>query len=76
MTDRKRRPLITLPRHRRSEEVVRLNGRIHRDTTVYGGRHTSYRMPPDPDRPDLCCQWDDFQFPGRDRFTWWNAVAR
>lgn len=73
MTDRKRRPFVTLPRHRRSEEVVRLKDRIRRDTAVYGGRYTSYHVPPDPDRPDLCCQWDDFQFPGRDRFTWWNA---
>lgn len=71
--DRKRRPFVTLPRHRRGNEVVRLKGRIRRDAAVYGGRYTSHHVPPDPDRPDLCCQWDDFQFPGRDRFTWWNA---
>lgn len=68
---RKRRPpFVTLPRHRRSDAVIRLKGRMRRDAAVYGGRFTSWHVLPDP---EVSCQWFDFHFPGSDRFTFWNA---
>ena len=70
---KKRPPFITLSRHKRSEAVVRLKGRIHRDATVYGGMFTSPLVLDEPGRPDLYNQWFDFYFPGNDRFTIWNA---
>ena len=31
-------PFVTLPRHKRSHEVIRLKGKIRRDAAEYGGR--------------------------------------
>lgn len=70
---KKRPPFITLPRHRRSDEVIRLKGKIRRDADLYGGRFTSHLVLNEPDRPDLYNQWFDFHFPGKDRLTTWNA---
>ena len=71
---RKRRPpFVSLPRHKRSDEVIRLKGRMRRDAAEYGGRFTSRLVLNEPGRPDLYNQWFDFYFPGMDRFTIWNA---
>jgi hypothetical protein len=70
---KKHSPFITLPRHKRSNEVIHLKGRIKRDSGVYGGMFTSRLVLDEPGRPDLYNQWFDFYFPGRDRFTLWNA---
>ncbi len=66
-------PFISLPRHKRSDEVIRLKGRIKRDSDEYGGMFTSHLVLDEPDRPDLYKQWFDFYFPAQDRFTFWNA---
>lgn len=68
-----RSPFVTLPRHRRSNEVIRLKAKIRRNATEYGGRFTSHLILKEPERPDLYNQWFDFCFPGTDRFTIWNA---
>jgi hypothetical protein len=71
---KKKRPsFITLPRHKRSNEVIRLKGRIKRDSDEYGGMFTSHLVLDEPGRPDLYNQWFEFYFPGQDRFTIWNA---
>lgn len=71
---KKKRPsFITLPRHKRSNEVIRLKGRIKRDSDEYGGMFTSHLVLDEPSRLDLYNQWFDFYFPGQDRFTIWNA---
>ena len=70
---KKRPPFITLPRHRRSDEVIRLKGEIRRDADLYGGRFTSHHVLNEPGRPDLYNQWVDFYFVGSNRFTIWNA---
>lgn len=71
---RKRRPpFVTLPRHKRSHEVIRLKSKMHRDAAEYGGRFTKRLGLNEPGRPDLYNQWFDFYFPGTDRFTIWNA---
>lgn len=70
---RKRPPFITLPRHKRSDEVVKLRGRIRRDAGDYGGRFTSHLVLDESERPDIYKQWFDFYFVGKDRFTIWNA---
>jgi hypothetical protein len=70
---KKRPPFITLPRHRRSDEVIRLKGEIRRDADLYGGRFTSHHVLNEPGRPDLYNQWADFYFVGSNRFTIWNA---
>ena len=68
---RRRRPFETLPKHRRSDAVIRVKNRIRRDAEAYGGRFTSRLALPDP---DFGCQWFDFHFLGSDRFTFWNAA--
>lgn len=70
---RKRPPFIALPRHRRSDAVVKLKGRVRRDAGDYGGRFTSHLILDEPGRPDIYKQWFDFYFVGTDRFTIWNA---
>jgi hypothetical protein len=70
---RKRRPFVTLPRHKRGDAVIRLKGKIRRDAAICGGRFTSHLVLDEPGRPDLYNQWFDFEFPGTDRFTLWNA---
>lgn len=70
---KRRRPFVTLPRHKRSHEVIRLKGKIRREAGEYGGRFTSCLVLNEPGRPDLYNQWFDFYFPGTDRFTIWNA---
>ena len=70
---KKRPPFITLPRHRRSDKVIRLKGEIRRDADLYGGRFTSHHVLNEPGRPDLYSQWADFYFVGSNRFTIWNA---
>lgn len=71
---RKSPPFISLPRHKRSDEVIRLKGRIKRDSDQYGGMFTSHLVLDEPGRPDLYNQGFDFYFPGQDRFTFWNAA--
>lgn len=73
LPSKRRPPFETLPRHQRSEEVVRLKSRMRRDAAQYGGRFTSRLVLHEPGRPDLYNQWFDFYFPGTDRFTIWNA---
>ena len=70
---KRRPPFVTLPRHKRSHEVIRLKGKMRRDAAEYGGRFTSRLVLNEPDRPNLYNQWFDFYFPGTDRFTIWNA---
>lgn len=70
---KRRPPFVTLPRHKRSHEVIRLKSKIRRDAAEYGGRFTSRLVLNEPGRPDLYNQWFDFYFPGTDRFTIWNA---
>lgn len=64
---------MTLHRHKRSDEVIRLKGKIRRNAGEYGGRFTSPLVLNEPGRPDLYNQWFDFYFVGKDRFTLWNA---
>jgi hypothetical protein len=71
--NKKRPSFITLPRHKCSNEVIRLKGRIKRDSDKYGGMFTSHLVLDEPGRSDLYNQWFDFYFPGQDRFTIWNA---
>ena len=73
---KKHPPFTALPRHRRSEAVVSLKGKIRRDAGQYGGLFTSHLVLSEPGRPDLYCQWFDFYFPGKDRFTLWNAFIK
>ena len=70
---KRRPPFVTLPRHKRSHEVIRLKGKTRRDAAEYGGRFSSRLVLNEPGRPDLYNQWFDFYFPGTDRFTIWNA---
>ncbi len=70
---KRRHPFVTLPRHKRSHEVIRLKGKRRRDAAEYGGRFTNHLVLNDPGRPDLYNQWFDFYFPGTDRSTIWNA---
>lgn len=70
---KKRPPFISLTRHKRSDEVIRLKGQIKRDADEYGGLFTSHLVLDEPGRSDLYNQWFDFYFPGLDRFTIWNA---
>jgi hypothetical protein len=69
---KRRPPFVTLPRHKRSQEVIRLNAKMRRDAAECGGLFTS-RLLHEPGRPDRYNQWFDFYFPGTDRFTIWNA---
>ena len=69
----KRPYFITLPRHKRSNEVIRLKSRIKRDAREYGGMFTSRLVLDEPGRPDIYNQWFDFYFLGQSRFTIWNA---
>lgn len=70
---KKHPPFISLPRHKRSDEVIRLKGMIKRDADKYGGLFTSHGLLDEPGRPELYDQWFDFYFPGKDRFMLWNA---
>lgn len=38
---KRRPPFVTLPRHKRNHEVIRLKGKMRRDAAEYGGRLTS-----------------------------------
>lgn len=71
---KKRPPFFTLSQHKRRDEVIRLKGRIKRDSNEYGGMFTSHLVLDEPDRPDVYNQWFDFLFIGQDRFTIWNAA--
>jgi hypothetical protein len=55
---------------------VSLKGKIRRDAGQYGGLFTSHLVLSEPGRPDLYCQWFDFYFPSKDRFTLWNAFIK
>lgn len=66
-------PFVTLPRHKRSHEVVLLKGRMRHEAGEYGGRFSSHHVLNEPGRPDLYNQWIDVYFPGTNRFTIWNA---
>ena len=71
---KKKRPsFVMLPRHKRSNEVILLKGRIKRESGNYGGMFTSHLLLDEPDRPDLYNQWFDFYCLGQDRFTFWNV---
>ena len=70
---KQRPPFSSLPRHKRSDEVIRLKGKMRRDAAEYGGQFTSHLVLNEPGRPDLYNQWFDFYFLGMDRFTIWNA---
>lgn len=64
---------VDLPRHKRGDAVIALKGQMRKYAKDYGGRFTSHLVLDEPDRPDLYNQWFDFYFPGRDKFTIWNA---
>ncbi|CEE63155.1 MULTISPECIES: hypothetical protein [Xanthomonas] len=53
-------PFVTLQRHKRSHEVIRLMGKMRRDAAQYGGRFASRLVLDEPGRPDLYNQWFDF----------------
>jgi hypothetical protein len=72
-TAKRRPPFVTLPRHKRSQKVINLKGKMRREAAEYGGRFSSRLVLNEPGRPDLYNQWFDFYFPGTDRFTIWNA---
>lgn len=67
---KKRRPFISLPRHKRNDMFIKLKGDIKREAESYGGMFTS------PLVLDESCesQWFDFYFLGLDKFTIWNAT--
>jgi hypothetical protein len=69
-------PFIFLPRHRRSEAVVRLKNQIRRTAAYYGGRFTSDLVMEEAADEGGSSQWLDFTFVGTNRFTLWNAVIR
>ncbi|WP_234421682.1 hypothetical protein [Parazoarcus communis] len=70
---KRRPPFVTLPRHKRREAVIRLNGAMCRNAGRFGGRFDSSLALDDPGRPDLYKQSFHFYFPGTQRFTIWNA---
>lgn len=73
----KKRPrFVDLPRNKRGNAVIRLKGKMRRDAAEYGGTFTSHLVLSEPGRPDIYNQWFDFYFPGKDRFTLWNASIR
>jgi hypothetical protein len=67
--EKKRRPFISLPKHKRGDEFIKLKGKIKRDVADYGGLFTS-RLVLDESNNS---QWFDFYFLGLDKFTIWNA---
>jgi hypothetical protein len=67
---KKRRPFISLPRHKRNDAFIKLQGEIKRETESYGGMFTS-PLVLDESRES---QWFDFYFLGLDKFTIWNAT--
>lgn len=66
-------PFVTLSKHKRRDEVIKLKGKIKRDTQDYGGQFTSHLVLDEPGRPDLYNQWFSFYFLGKDRSIIWNA---
>lgn len=48
---KRRPPFVTLPRHKRSHEVIRLKGKMRRDAAEYGGRFTSHLVLNEPAVP-------------------------
>jgi hypothetical protein len=66
---KKRRPFINLPRHKRNDVFIKLRGEIKHEAENYGGMFTSHLIL-DESRES---QWCDFYFLGLDKFTIWNA---
>ncbi len=66
---KKRRPFISLPRHKRNDLFIKLRGEIKHEAENYGGMFTSHLVL-DESRES---QWCDFYFLGLDKFTIWNA---
>lgn len=63
---------VSLPRHKRSNEVIRLKGLIRRQENKFGGRFTSH-LDLDIRSSGSHHHWYDFCFLGSNRFTFWNA---
>jgi hypothetical protein len=67
--EKKHRPFISLPRHKRNDVFIKLKGEIKREVKSYSGMFTS-PLVLDESRES---QWCDFYFLGLDKFTIWNA---
>jgi hypothetical protein len=68
--ENKRRPFISLPRHKRGDAFIKMKGEIKREASQYGGMFTS-PLVMDESRES---SWCDFYFLGLDKFTIWNAT--
>lgn len=68
-----RPPFEELPKHKRSDAVIKLKGRMKRFASEYGGRFSSRLILNEPGRPWYFNQDFSFYFPGEGRFTIWNA---
>ncbi|MFI3122306.1 MAG: hypothetical protein QX194_00010 [Methylococcales bacterium] len=68
--ENKRRPFISLPRHKRGDAFIKMKGEIKREAAQYGGMFTSPLIL-DESRNS---QSFDFYFLGLDKFTIWNAT--
>lgn len=68
------KPFVSLPRHRRRNAVIKLQGRMLRNISTTGSAmFDSHQLLTDPDEPQRVHEWVDIVFPGLDRFTLWNA---
>jgi hypothetical protein len=68
--EKKRRPFISLPKHKRGDAFIKLKGDIKREVAHYGGLFTSPLILDESNNS----QWFDFYFLGLDKFTIWNAT--
>ncbi len=68
--NKKRRPFISLPQHKRGDAFIKMKGKIKHEAAQYGGMFTSPSIL-DESRDS---QWMDIYFLGLDKFTIWNAT--
>ena len=68
--EKKRRPFISLPRHKRNDVFIKMKGEIKREAENYGGMFTSPSVMDESHQSSWC----DFYFLGLDKFTIWNAT--
>lgn len=70
---KKQTPFVDRKKSYRREETVLMKNRVRRDAELLGGLFTSHLFLDEPGRPDAFSQNYTFQFPGLDRYTFWNA---
>lgn len=68
--NKKRCPFISLPRHKRTDAVIKMKGDIKREASQYGGMFISPSVMDETHQSSWC----DFYFLGLDKFTIWNAT--